>query len=909
MKDFRKSFPIDFSLYDKDTQNVLYIEDSSDQHLTLAIDNCSTRNIELHPLTGKVSETNYHFALCFREGALSKESLLVDEKKKYIQLENSSSDGWEITPPARNAQGMDVVYLKCKSATKTILPPKPIESKDVKDTSGNPGVVNPLPDSSPSNETYKPLMINFKHVGAEARGGARGTRVMLHSKNMSYADNIEFDNYREIHLGIINHRGKKNIPLQLGFVGGNTVVNDGQVETNLTLRIMNIAPYDPANPGSSDIRFNHETKFKLSFHSGPNEDPFTLVDSVVDAGISIPASNELQVTSPNQDPVWVISPIGPELLLKSKADTNKSDDDHSYVDIEIKGIKTSHQCGQTHLYVHYENIPGYWDGVFVCVIEKSPVKVEYGTMEVYGASSGLNTQLSIIGAGVGPVMGFYVPDIDKVTKKVLGKDVWLKVGAYGGNNAIESIDQNLLILWSTKGKPNDKKEIARFTIPNQAIGTPALTTAGRIHSNSSDGGIFFCSKKELGIGTASSSDTKHIGLWNKDWNNKNDKDNSIAWGLTMNNKADVTIRGKLGVGFPKTHDPAAVIEAASNNNIPTLQLNNGYGSSAGIVETKNQITFAHEEAQLYRHTIKTRHNNSEIDDNAIDFYVWNHGKDTDSTIGTLHTMSLNGGKVGIGGITDPKASLDVKGSIICEFQGENNYSPGLTVKNGRIWSDFVNGGLLVGHEQKGFFGMAGTNGVGIWNEKGWGLTVDAEQNATVWGKLFIKKVDLKTPHSKEDPYLVHDKDGELKYFDPSDQRLKQNISTLPNAIQAIQALRGVSYEWNEEGLKQKTKDVEHDYRAASNTPEDNAKVWGEQKQRIRKENSRTFKGFIAQEVEAIFPEWVKENEDGYKTINMDELAPVMVEAIKEQQQQINSLQEQLKMLMKEVAEMKSKSMA
>jgi hypothetical protein len=120
-------------------------------------------------------------------------------------------------------------------------------------------------------------------------------------------------------------------------------------------------------------------------------------------------------------------------------------------------------------------------------------------------------------------------------------------------------------------------------------------------------------------------------------------------------------------------------------------------------------------------------------------------------------------------------------------------------------------------------------------------------------------------------------------------------------------LRGVSFQWNEEGLLHKTKEVEENCRAESNTPEDNARLWEKEKQRIREENARTFHGFIAQEVEAVFPDWVKEDKDGYKTINMDELAPVMVEAIKTQQQQINTLQSQIDMLMNELKALKAGS--
>ena len=48
-------------------------------------------------------------------------------------------------------------------------------------------------------------------------------------------------------------------------------------------------------------------------------------------------------------------------------------------------------------------------------------------------------------------------------------------------------------------------------------------------------------------------------------------------------------------------------------------------------------------------------------------------------------------------------------------------------------------------------------------------------------------------------------------------------------------------------------------------------------------------GVIAQEVEKIFPELVSTNANGYKSVNYIGLIPVMIESIKDQQQQINEL--------------------
>ncbi|HIE01180.1 MAG TPA: tail fiber domain-containing protein [Thiotrichaceae bacterium] len=90
---------------------------------------------------------------------------------------------------------------------------------------------------------------------------------------------------------------------------------------------------------------------------------------------------------------------------------------------------------------------------------------------------------------------------------------------------------------------------------------------------------------------------------------------------------------------------------------------------------------------------------------------------------------------------------------------------------------------------------------------------------------------------------------------PSDQRLKQNIHSLENAISKLAQLRGVSFNWKD------------------NT-----------------QNANTQIGFIAQEVETVLPELVSTDSDAYKSIAYGKLTAVLVEAVKEQQLQIERLE-------------------
>ncbi len=92
----------------------------------------------------------------------------------------------------------------------------------------------------------------------------------------------------------------------------------------------------------------------------------------------------------------------------------------------------------------------------------------------------------------------------------------------------------------------------------------------------------------------------------------------------------------------------------------------------------------------------------------------------------------------------------------------------------------------------------------------------------------------------------------------SDIRYKTNIAAIPNALSDVLKIQGVNYFWK---LKE--------------FPE---KQFSNEKQI----------GFIAQDLEKIYPELVLTDKEGYKSVDYPKLTPILVEAIKEQQRIINS---------------------
>ena len=99
--------------------------------------------------------------------------------------------------------------------------------------------------------------------------------------------------------------------------------------------------------------------------------------------------------------------------------------------------------------------------------------------------------------------------------------------------------------------------------------------------------------------------------------------------------------------------------------------------------------------------------------------------------------------------------------------------------------------------------------------------------------------------------------GDITAYYTSDKRHKNNIQTIPNALEKVTKLNGVTWEWND--------DVNE----------------------VTKSTPKT--GLIAQEVQEVLPEVVKTRDDGFLALDYSKMMGLLVEAIKEQQLQIEQL--------------------
>ena len=131
---------------------------------------------------------------------------------------------------------------------------------------------------------------------------------------------------------------------------------------------------------------------------------------------------------------------------------------------------------------------------------------------------------------------------------------------------------------------------------------------------------------------------------------------------------------------------------------------------------------------------------------------------------------------------------------------------------------------------------------------------------------------------------------------PSDVRFKDRISVIPDALGKLSRLRGVSFVWNDLGVKHLTSEIETTVTAGPDaTKEENESLWQELRERSAAKLGPTI-GLVAQDVEQVVPELVHTDADGYKLVDYSRISALLVEAVKEQQSLIRELTRRIAVL-------------
>ena len=109
--------------------------------------------------------------------------------------------------------------------------------------------------------------------------------------------------------------------------------------------------------------------------------------------------------------------------------------------------------------------------------------------------------------------------------------------------------------------------------------------------------------------------------------------------------------------------------------------------------------------------------------------------------------------------------------------------------------------------------------------------------------------------------------GNITAYYSSDERLKENIIPIENALDKIDKINGVEFDWTDEFI---------DNESGGN---------GEDDFHFRKHDV----GVIAQQIQSILPEVVAERHDGYLAVRYEKIVPLLIQAIKELKEEIKEL--------------------
>ncbi|MGK7916901.1 MAG: hypothetical protein AB4038_15380 [Prochloraceae cyanobacterium] len=335
-------------------------------------------SITINPINGASTpnEGHYHFKLQF--------SKVIDSQTVAVEGSN-----WLISPSSNADE--EIIYLLWQ---------------------GDPKTLSPGDNSS--------IEIILTGVATESDQSA----VKINTTEVTIYWDIESDNYWDINpdkidelipppseystnttleLDMVKATGQSNtnIPLYVGFVNGNKVLNTHEEVSSLQLRITNTTITE-----NSNITFYYDaldssncSQLEVILEAEDNDHvdilaPWALgtEDQVNDIDISIHVAGDVDqwqedrkeqilVGGETKGRKWTFIP--PKEVVLQPQDT---------ILIDITNIITAHPTGETNLYLGYHNVPNYDDGQFICQIEKAPLvyddKVRIGKEQtaVFGTS-------------------------------------------------------------------------------------------------------------------------------------------------------------------------------------------------------------------------------------------------------------------------------------------------------------------------------------------------------------------------------------------------------------------------------------------------------------------------------------------------------------------------------------------
>lgn len=361
-------FKIVWQYQDEEDTHIIFIDDDPSEvpPLEMRVQNIlDDKEIVIHPIPGvtEASSRNYHFKLFFPPGLL-------------VQPENIQAQGdWSIYHVPDNSE--HIFYLLWKGSQAITIPSQQFIPDDKAITLK--GVAVTLSEDSPQLDDLLGTPIRITTSWQFKQGHLDVISVSLPDfiRHNKYTTSL----YRCLTMTPFNTSSASLLPLFVGFVGSNKVLNTNGETSNLTLRITNTNL-----PGGNSIQFRHSqhsddttaSYLQIMLEAGEDDWALGTANEVNDITISPNGAWQLKA-GPTQVMVkgtlkgytWDITPTSDVILVPLDS-----------IQIGITGITTSKPTGETNLYLSYNYTRTYKDGKagtkdksgqFICQIEKSPI--------------------------------------------------------------------------------------------------------------------------------------------------------------------------------------------------------------------------------------------------------------------------------------------------------------------------------------------------------------------------------------------------------------------------------------------------------------------------------------------------------------------------------------------------------
>ena len=231
----------------------------------------------------------------------------------------------------------------------------------------------------------------------------------------------------------------------------------------------------------------------------------------------------------------------------------------------------------------------------------------------------------------------------------------------------------------------------------------------------------------------------------------------------------------------------------------------------------------------------TSYNNS----GAATFTVTSNATPSGTTSGTIVSRGTNGDFTA-GTIT--AAGLNVTNATT--LSNTLGVTGDTTITNGNLYitrTDGASGDILANGGTDGIFGIFNTT-------NGGSISLAAKNSGGTYNAIISLTSTIATVSGELNVT------GDITAFFTSDQRLKDNITPIPNALDKVLSISGNTFDWNEKSEKEGN-DV----------------------------------GVVAQEILEVLPEAVTTRDNGYLAVRYEKLVPLLIEAIKELKEEINEL--------------------